>query len=52
MFSATNRHPYAGEELGQRAVTMLLEPIYEQGSLDYSYGFRPARSAYRALEDL
>jgi len=34
----------------QRAVVMLLEPIYEQDFLDCSYGFRPARSAHQALD--
>ena len=29
---------------------MLLEPIYEQVFLDCSYGFRPNRSAHRALQ--
>ncbi len=33
----------------QRAVVMLLEPIYEQDFLDCSYGFRPGRSAHQAL---
>jgi group II intron reverse transcriptase/maturase len=36
----------------QRAVVMLLEPIYEQDFLDCSYGFRPRRSAHQALEAL
>ena len=36
----------------QRAVVMLLEPIYEQDFLDCSYGFRPRRSAHQALESL
>jgi RNA-directed DNA polymerase len=34
----------------QRAVVMLLEPIYEQDFLDCSYGFRPGRSAHQALK--
>jgi len=29
---------------------MLLEPIYEQDFLDCSYGFRPSRSAHKALD--
>jgi group II intron reverse transcriptase/maturase len=29
---------------------MLLEPIYEQDFLDCSYGFRPGRSAHKALD--
>lgn len=31
---------------------MLLEPLYEQDFLDCSYGFRPGRSAHRALEEI
>jgi RNA-directed DNA polymerase len=34
----------------RRAVTMALEPLYEQDFLDCSYGFRPGRSAHQALE--
>src|SRR5262249_5958243 len=33
----------------QRAVVMLLEPIYEQDFTACSYGFRPGRSAHQAL---
>jgi RNA-directed DNA polymerase len=36
----------------QRAVLMVLEPVYEQDFLDCSYGFRPRRSAHQALEAL
>lgn len=36
----------------QRALTMILEPIYEQDFLPVSYGFRPNRSAHQALDDL
>jgi group II intron reverse transcriptase/maturase len=36
----------------QRAVVMLLEPIYEQAFRDCSYGFRPGRSAHQALQRL
>ncbi|MFZ5559175.1 MAG: reverse transcriptase domain-containing protein, partial [Pseudomonadota bacterium] len=36
----------------QRAVLMVLEPIFEQDFLDCSYGFRPGRSAHQALEAL
>jgi len=36
----------------QRAVLMVLEPIYEQDFLDCSYGFRPGRSAHQALQAL
>jgi len=36
----------------QRAVAMLLEPIYETEFLDCSYGFRPGRSAHQGLDAL
>jgi group II intron reverse transcriptase/maturase len=36
----------------ERAVVMVLEPIYEQDFLDCSHGFRPGRSCHRALESL
>jgi len=36
----------------QRAVTMVLEAVYEQDFLDCSYGFRPGRSAHQAIGDL
>jgi group II intron reverse transcriptase/maturase len=38
------------DKVAQRAVVMLLEPIYEQTFLDCSFGFRPARSAHWALQ--
>jgi RNA-directed DNA polymerase len=38
--------PATEDKLLQRAVAMLLEPIYEQDFLDCSYGFRPGRSAH------
>jgi len=44
--------PATEDKLLQRAVAMLLEPIYEQDFLDCSYGFRPGRSAHGALGDL
>ena len=44
--------PTTEDKLLQRAVAMLLEPIYEQDFLDCSYGFRPRRSAHDALESL
>jgi len=34
----------------QRAVTMILEPLYEQDFHDFSYGFRPGRSAHMAVK--
>jgi len=44
--------PTLEDKVLQRAVVMLLEPIYEQDFHDCSYGFRPGRSAHQALEDL
>lgn len=42
--------PSFEDKVAQRAIAMLLEPIYEQDFLDCSYGFRPARSAHQALQ--
>lgn len=42
--------PTFEDKVLQRAVVMLLEPIYEQDFLDCSYGFRPRRSQHQALE--
>jgi RNA-directed DNA polymerase len=42
--------PTLEDKILQRAVVMLLEPIYEQDFKDCSYGFRPGRSAHDALE--
>jgi group II intron reverse transcriptase/maturase len=44
--------PATEDKLLQRAVAMLLEPIYEQDFMDCSYGFRPSRSAHGALSAL
>jgi len=41
--------PIFEDKILQRAVAMVLEPIYEQDFLDCSYGFRPGRSAHQAL---
>src|SRR6185437_13237371 len=43
--------PTFEDKVLQRAVTMLLEAVYEQDFLDCSYGFRAGRSAHQALED-
>jgi RNA-directed DNA polymerase len=40
--------PTFEDKVLQRAVLMLLEPVYEQDFLDCSYGFRPRRSAHQA----
>lgn len=44
--------PTLEDKVLQRAISMLLEPIFEEDFLDFSYGFRPGRSAYQAVEDL
>src|ERR1700735_359235 len=44
--------PTLEDKVLQRAVVMLLEPIYEQDFVDCSQGFRPGRSAHQALEAL
>ena len=42
--------PTFEDKVLQRAVTMVLEAIYEQDFYPGSYGFRPGRSAHDALE--
>jgi RNA-directed DNA polymerase len=42
--------PTLEDKVLQRAVAMVLEPIYEQDFYDCSFGFRPGRSAHQALE--
>ena len=42
--------PTFEDKVLQRAVVMVLEPVYEQDFLDCSYGFRPGRSAHQALD--
>lgn len=44
--------PTFEDKVLQRAVVMVLEPIYEQDFYDCSYGFRPGRSAHQALAAL
>ena len=44
--------PTLEDKILQRAVVMLLDPIYEQNFLDCSFGFRRQRSAHQALESL
>jgi group II intron reverse transcriptase/maturase len=44
--------PTLEDKVLQRAVVMVLVPIYEQDFLECSYGFRPKRSAHQALESL
>ena len=54
--SATDTRPIGiptlEDKILQRAVVMLLEPIYEQDFYDCSFGFRTGRSAHQALEAL
>ena len=44
--------PTLEDKILQRAVLMVLEPVYEQDFLDCSYGFRPGRGAHQALQSL
>lgn len=44
--------PTFEDKILQRAVTMVLEAVYETEFLDCSYGFRPRRSAHQALQVL
>lgn len=44
--------PTFEDKILQRAVVMLLEPIYEQDFYNFSFGFRPGRSAHDALKAL
>jgi group II intron reverse transcriptase/maturase len=44
--------PTFEDKVAQRAIVLLLEPIYETDFLSCSYGFRPGRSAHGALRDL
>ena len=44
--------PTLEDKVAQRAIVMILEPIYEMDFLPCSYGFRPGRSAHAALSDL
>jgi group II intron reverse transcriptase/maturase len=42
--------PTFEDKVLQRAYAMVLEAVYEQEFLDFSYGFRPGRSAHQALD--
>ncbi len=44
--------PTFEDKVLQRAVGMVLEAVYEQDFHEFSYGFRPGRSAHLALQDL
>ena len=44
--------PTLEDKILQRAVLMVLEPVYEQDFLECSYGFRPGPGAHHALQAL
>ena len=44
--------PTFEDKVAQRAIVMLLEPIYEESFSECSFGFRPGRSAHQALRHL
>lgn len=44
--------PTFEDKVLQRAVAMVLEAVYEEEFYDFSYGFRPGRSAHQAVEAL
>jgi len=44
--------PTFEDKIVQRAVAMLIEPIYEQEFYDFSHGFRRGHSAHQALHEL
>ena len=44
--------PTLEDKVAQRAIVLLLEPIYETAFLPCSFGFRPGRSAHDALRAL
>jgi len=44
--------PTLEDKILQRAVVMLLQPVYERDFLDCSHGFRPKRSPHTALDVL
>ena len=44
--------PTFEDKVAQRAILMVLEPVFEVDFLDFSFGFRPGRSAHQALRKL
>lgn len=44
--------PTFEDKILQRAVTMILEAVYEQDFLDFSHAYRPGRTQHAALEGL
>ena len=44
--------PNIGDRIVQMAVKLIIEPIFEAGFSDNSYGFRPKRSAHQAMDSI
>lgn len=44
--------PCQSDKIAQRAVAKILEAVYEQDFLDFSYGYRPGRSPQQATQEL
>ena len=44
--------PTFEDKVAQRAITMVLEAVYEEDFYPCSYGFRPGRSAHQALRNM
>lgn len=44
--------PCIEDRIVQRAVKLIIEPIFEAGFSDNNYGFRPKRSAHQALDKI
>lgn len=42
--------PTVLDRLIQQAITQVLQPVFEPGFSEHSYGFRPGRSAHQAVE--
>ncbi len=42
--------PSVGDRIVQMAVKLVIEPIFEAGFSESSYGFRPSRSAHQAMD--
>jgi RNA-directed DNA polymerase len=44
--------PVIKDRLVQKALLLIIEPIFEEDFLDCSYGFRPGRSAHEAIGEI
>ncbi|EOS95296.1 reverse transcriptase domain-containing protein [Erwinia tracheiphila] len=44
--------PVIADRVVQAAVKIVIEPLFEAGFKDFSYGFRPRRSAQQALREI